>query len=51
MDRIRSASLQVGLAMGLVFAVVGLVNDNYGLIGLGVVIALAGYFTRTTDDE
>lgn len=51
MERIRSSALQVGLAMGLIFAVVGLINDNYGLVGLGVVVALAGYFTRKTDDE
>ena len=35
--------------MGLIFAVVGLINDNYGLLGLGVVIALTGYFTRDTE--
>ena len=38
--------MQVGLAMGLIFAIVGLVNDNHGLVGLGVVIALTGYFSR-----
>ncbi len=36
--------------MGLFFAVVGLINGNYGLIGLGVVIALVGFVTRRTDD-
>lgn len=51
MERIRSSALQVGLAMGLIFVVVGLINDNYGMVGLGVVVALTGYFTRKTDDD
>jgi hypothetical protein len=50
MERIRSSAMQVGLAMGLIFAIVGLVNGNYGLVGLGVVIALAGHFSREADD-
>jgi len=37
--------------MGLIFLVVGLINNNYGLVGLGVVIALVGYFTRKTGDS
>jgi hypothetical protein len=48
MERIRSSALQVGLAMGLIFAVVGLINGNSGIVGLGVVVALAGYFSRKT---
>lgn len=51
MEKIRSASLQVGLAMGLIFFVVGLIQDNYGLVGLGVVVALAGWVTRKKDAE
>ena len=51
MEPIRSSALQVGLAMGLIFAVVGLINGNYGLVGLGVVIALVGFVTRETNDE
>ena len=51
MERTRSSALQVGLAMGLIFLVVGLINNNYGLVGLGVVIALVGYFTRKTGDS
>lgn len=43
--------MQVGLAMGLIFAIVGLVNDIYGLVGLGVVIALTGYFIRNPTDR
>ena len=50
MKRIRSSAMQVGLAMGLIFAIVGLVNGNYGLVGLGVVIALGGYFSREDND-
>jgi hypothetical protein len=49
MEKLRSSAPQVGLAMGLIFAVVGLINDNYGLVGLGVVVALVGYFSRKTD--
>ncbi len=37
--------------MGFLFAVVGLINDNYGLVGLGVVVALVGYFSRQTNDD
>ncbi len=51
MEPLRSSATQVGLAVGLIFAVVGLINDNYGLVGLGVVVALAGYFSRETTDE
>lgn len=51
MERIRSSAFQVGLAMGLIFVVVGLINDNYGLLGLGVVVGLVGFVSRTTDDS
>lgn len=51
MERFRSSALPVGLAMGLIFVLVGLINDNYGIVGLGVVVALAGYFGRNTDDK
>ena len=51
MEPIRLSALQVGLTMGLIFAIVGLINDNYGLVGLGVVIALVGFATRKTDDD
>ena len=47
MDRFRSASLQVGVAMGLIFVIVGLVLDNHGIVGLGIVVGLAGFVTRT----
>ena len=49
MERLRSSALPVGLAMGLIFAVVGLTTSNYGLIGLGVVVALAGFLSRKAD--
>ena len=48
--RIRDAVLAVGLAMGVIFAVVGFMSGNYGLVGLGVVGGLAGYFSRPRDD-
>lgn len=50
MARIRDAALPVGLAMGVIFAVVGFTSGNYGLVGLGVVVGLAGYFSRPRDD-
>ena len=46
MQELRAAAPQVGLAMGLIFAVVGLTLGNYGLVGLGVVVALVGHFSR-----
>lgn len=49
MDRIRDAALPVGLAMGVIFAVVGFTSDNYGLVGLGVVVGLVGYFSKPRD--
>jgi hypothetical protein len=48
---LRSSALQVGLAMGLILVVVGLVIDNYGLLGLGVVIGLVGYYSRKPDTK
>lgn len=51
MEPIRSSALQAGLAMGLIFVVAGLILDNYGIVGFGVVVALAGYVTRKSDDE
>ena len=49
MDRFRSAALPVGVAMGAFFAVTGIILDNYGIVGLGVVVALAGYFSKSAD--
>ena len=49
MDRIRDAALPVGLAMGVIFAVVGFTSGNYGLVGLGVVVGLVGYFSKPED--
>ncbi|MGB9374255.1 MAG: hypothetical protein WCA82_08865 [Jiangellales bacterium] len=46
MARVWDAVLPAGLALGLIFIVIGLVLGNYGLVGLGVVLALAGYFGR-----
>ena len=51
MERFRSSALQVGLAMGLIFALVGLINGNYGIVGLGIVVALAGYVGRRPDHD
>ena len=49
MARIRDAALPVGLAMGAIVAVVGFMSGRYGLVGLGVVGGLAGYFSRPGD--
>jgi hypothetical protein len=49
MDRLRDSALPVGLAMGVIFAVAGFTTGNFGLVGLGVVVALAGYFSKPED--
>ena len=46
MDKLRSSAPQVGLAMGLIFVVVGFTPGNYGIVGLGVVVMLVGFFSR-----
>jgi len=46
MERLRNSALPVGLAMGVIFAVVGFTTGNMGLVGLGVVLALVGYYSR-----
>jgi hypothetical protein len=46
MDKLRDSAPQVGMGMGVVFFVVGLVLGNFGIMGLGVVVALAGFFSR-----
>ncbi len=45
MERFRSSARPVGFSLGLILVVVGLVIENYGLVGLGIVFALAGHFT------
>jgi hypothetical protein len=45
MEKLRNPGAQVGLAMGLFFLVVGVTSGNYGIVGLGVVIALVGFFS------
>lgn len=49
MDRLRNAALPVGTAMGAIFAITGIILGNYGLVGLGVVVALVGYFSKPAD--
>lgn len=46
MARVRDAVLPAGLALGLILIVMGFALDHYGLAGLGVVLALAGYIGR-----
>ena len=46
MDKLRDSAPQVGMAMGVIFFVVGLVLANFGIVGLGVVVTLAGFFSR-----
>ena len=50
MEKLRGAALPVGLAMGVIFAIVGLTSDNYGLVGLGVVLGLVGYFSKPEEN-
>lgn len=46
MDRTRNSAPQVSLAMGLIFVIVGLVTGTYGIVGLGIVVGLVGFFNR-----
>jgi hypothetical protein len=48
-EQVREAVLPAGLGLGLLLVVIGLVLGNYGLAGLGVVVALAAYFGRRAD--
>ena len=51
MQKHRSSALSVGRAMGAFFIVVGIILGNYGIVGLGVVVALVGYFSIEKSDE
>ena len=46
MGKLQDSAPQVGLAMGLIFVVVGLITGTYGIVGLGVVVGLVGFFSR-----
>jgi hypothetical protein len=50
MEKLRDSALPVGLAMGVIFAVVGFTTGNLGLVGLGVVVALVGCFSEPKSD-
>lgn len=50
MDRFRNPALPIGAAMGLFFSVTGIILGSYGLVGLGVVVGLVGYFSKPKDD-
>ena len=45
-DNPRASAPQIGMTMGVFFVVVGVILGNYGIVGLGVVVALAGFFTQ-----
>ena len=45
MEKLRNPDTQVGLGMGLFFLVVGVTSGSYGIVGLGVVIALVGFYS------
>ena len=47
--QVRDAVLPAGLGLGLLLVVIGLVLGNYGLAGLGVVVAVAANFGRRAD--
>ena len=51
MQKFRSSAPSVRLAMGAFFVVVGVVLGSYGIVGLGVVVALAGYISDEKSDE
>jgi hypothetical protein len=46
MDNLRLSTPQIGLAMGVFFVIVGVILGNYGIVGLGVVVGLVGFFAR-----
>ena len=46
MEKLRDSAPQVGLAMGLIFVVVGFITGTYSIVGLGVVVGLVGFFSR-----
>ena len=46
MDNLKASAPQVGTAMGVIFVVVGVILGNYGIVGLGVIVALVGFFAR-----
>ena len=50
MDRFQNAALPIGAAIGLFFGVTGIILGNYGLVGLGVVVGLVGYFSKLKND-
>lgn len=50
MEKLRGPALPVGPAMGLIFLIVGSTSSNYGLVGLGVVVGLVGYFSKPEAD-
>jgi hypothetical protein len=50
MGRLRDAALPVGLALGVILAAVGVILGNWGIVGLGAVLALAGYFSRPKNE-
>lgn len=49
MDNLRASAPQIGMAMAVFFVVVGIILGNFGIAGLGVVVALAGFFTRHSE--
>lgn len=48
MSDLRASAPQIGMAMGAFFVVVGVILGNYGIVGLGVVVGLVGFFGRGT---
>lgn len=49
MNRLRDAALPVGVAIGVLFTLAGIILGIYGLVGLGVVLALVGYSSHRAD--
>lgn len=45
-DNLRAAAPQIGMAMGVFFFIVGMILGNFGIVGLGFVVGLTGFFAR-----
>ncbi len=47
-DRVRRLAPRFGRVMGLIFVVVGFATGLVGVVWLGLVVMLVGYFSRLT---
>jgi hypothetical protein len=47
MKHVSEGAGSVGLAMGMLFVIVGVILDSLGLAALGVVVMLTGLYARS----